>query len=121
VLGGRREWDVAGVGLGIALLGHDLAADEAGKVDGEVAPQEGLAAGYGEDGGEQLGVELGLEDDEGAVHAGAAQVGRVLRQINLIRGSYEIFLFLKNMVQSQIPPDRNNEWYLMVPVPYRYY
>ncbi len=60
-----------------------LAADEAGKMNGEMAAEQGLAARYGEDGGEELGVELGLQHDQRPVHPGPAQVGRVLSQVHL--------------------------------------
>ncbi len=62
-----------------------LAADEAGKMNGEMAAEEGLAARDGEDGGEQLGVELGLQHDQRPVHTGPAQVGRVLGQVHLTK------------------------------------
>ncbi len=62
-----------------------LAADEAGKMNGEMAAEEGLAARYGEDGGEQLGVELGLQHHQRPVHPGPAQVGRVLSQVHLTK------------------------------------
>ena len=56
---------------------------EVPEVDGEVAAEQRLAAGDGEQRGQQLAVELGLEHDEAAVHARAAQVGRVLGQVHL--------------------------------------
>ncbi len=62
-----------------------LAANEAGKMNGEMAAEQGLAARYGEDGGEELGVELGLQHDQRPVHPGPAQVGRVLGQVHLTK------------------------------------
>ncbi len=62
-----------------------LAADEAGKMNREMAAEEGLAARNGEDGGEQLGVELGLQHHQRPVHPRPAQVGRVLGQVHLTK------------------------------------
>jgi hypothetical protein len=64
---------------------YHLAAYEAGKMNGEMAAEEGLAARNGEDGGEELGVELGLQHDQRPVNPGPAQVGRVLGQVHLTK------------------------------------
>ena len=79
--GGQRL--IVGLVLGAPFLGHEVAADEVPEVDGEVAAQQRLAAGDGQQRRQQLAVELGLEHDEAAVHARAAQVGRVLGQVHL--------------------------------------
>ncbi len=54
-------------------------------MNGEMAAEQGLAARYGEDGGEQLGVELGLQHHQRPVHTGPTQVGRVLGQVHLTK------------------------------------
>ena len=91
MLGGWRQRHIARVGFGVALVCHEVAPHEAGEVDGEVATEQGLAGRDGEDGGEQLGVELGLEDDEGTVDAGAAQVWRILRQVHLVMEKCNVY------------------------------
>ena len=103
-LGGRRERREVGLVSRGPLIRHDLDAhqipatafstsvrfstptaerDRMPEVQPQVPPQQGLVRRDREEGGEELGGEAGLVDEEAAVHAGAPQVGGVLGQVDV--------------------------------------
>ena len=82
-LGSWSERLVARVRLCPPLLSHGVSPNEVPKVNGEVTSQQSLAAGDGEQRGEQLSVKLWFQDEEAAVDPGASEVGSVLGQVDL--------------------------------------
>ncbi|RNA19785.1 hypothetical protein BpHYR1_050438 [Brachionus plicatilis] len=78
----RSELVSESLGLGLSLQVEHLLSDQIIEQSSQVAPQQGLGGRYGQNVGQESGVESGLEEHEAAVNTGAAQIRRVLAQVN---------------------------------------